>query len=269
MLKIDNNLLVEVGLGGLPDSEKNSFLKHIYDTLEMRVGIRLADQMTNEQLDEFERYFEAKDDAGAFKWLETNFPNYKEIVQEEFDKLKAEVKQTAPQILAASGAGAPSTQEAPSTPVAQPGVVPPAPSPQPSVPPVEPPLPASQPGFDQPTFSSPQPEPQAQPQPLPQDPQAQPQFQQPQSTVPPTPPLPPTPAPVTEQPSFQPANPQPAQPSPIPPQPPMPEHPPQPPVPEQPPVPPASMSNPAPAPTPQFPEQQPPAGPGQPPAQSY
>ena len=106
MLKIDNNLLQELGLAGLPEAERNSFLKHIYETLEMRVGIRLADQMSNEQLDEFERYFEAKDDAGAFKWLETNFPNYKEIVQQEFDKLKAEVAQSAPQIVAASQAQA-------------------------------------------------------------------------------------------------------------------------------------------------------------------
>ena len=106
MLKIDNSLLQEVGLGALPDAEKNSFLKHIYETLEMRVGVRLADQMTNQQLDEFERYFEAKDDAGAFQWLETNFPNYKEIVQQEFDKLKSEVTLTAPQILAASQSAA-------------------------------------------------------------------------------------------------------------------------------------------------------------------
>ncbi|MEO8104717.1 MAG: DUF5663 domain-containing protein [Candidatus Saccharibacteria bacterium] len=102
MLKIDNNLLQEIGLGALPEVEKNGLLKHIYETLEMRVGMRLADQMTNEQLDEFERYFEAKDDAGAFKWLETNFPNYKDIVQEEFEKLKAEVAGSASQILAAS-----------------------------------------------------------------------------------------------------------------------------------------------------------------------
>src|SRR5438270_1843816 len=102
MLKIDNSLLEELGLGTLPDAEKNSLLRHVYETLEMRVGMRLADQMSNEQLDEFEQYFEAKDDAGAFKWLETNFPNYKEIVQEEFDKLKAEVGQQAPQIVAAS-----------------------------------------------------------------------------------------------------------------------------------------------------------------------
>lgn len=102
MIKIDNSLLQEIGLDTLPDSEKDSLLKHIYETLEMRVGMRLADQMSNEQLDEFEQYFEAKDDAGAFKWLETNFPNYKDVVQEEFDKLKAEVHQSAPQILAAS-----------------------------------------------------------------------------------------------------------------------------------------------------------------------
>src|SRR5213596_1949249 len=112
MLKIDNTLLQEVGLAGLPEAEKNSFLKHIYETLEMRVGIRLADQMSNQQLDEFEQYFEAKDDAGAFKWLETNFPNYKDIVQQEFDKLKAEVTQSAPQILAGSQAQAQAQSQA-------------------------------------------------------------------------------------------------------------------------------------------------------------
>lgn len=100
MLKIDDNLLQQLGLGSLPADDKRGLLTHIYETLEMRVGMRLADQMTNEQLDEFETYFEAKDDAGAFKWLETNFPNYKDIVNEEFEKLKTEVAQSAPQILA-------------------------------------------------------------------------------------------------------------------------------------------------------------------------
>ena len=98
-IKLDQNLLVELGLGALPDEEKRALLSHIYETLEMRVGMRLADQMTNDQLDEFEKYFEAKDDNGAFKWLETNFPNYKEIVEEEYAKLKGEVRQSAPQIL--------------------------------------------------------------------------------------------------------------------------------------------------------------------------
>ena len=152
MLKIDNNLLQDIGLGDLPEVEKNGLLKHVYETLEMRVGMRLADQMTNEQLDEFERYFEAKDDAGAFKWLETNFPNYKDIVQEEFEKLKAEVAQAAPQIMAASqqalspqapvpegspdpvpGTALPNTAPAPD----QPYATPPQPLPLPPQPPME------------------------------------------------------------------------------------------------------------------------------------
>jgi predicted RNA-binding Zn ribbon-like protein len=99
-LRIDNSLLQELGLEAMPQQDKSSLLKHIYETLEMRVGMRLADQMTNEQLDEFERFFNTQDDAGAFHWLETNFPNYKEIVAEEFAKLKAEVAKTAPEILA-------------------------------------------------------------------------------------------------------------------------------------------------------------------------
>jgi hypothetical protein len=101
-IKLDQNLLVELGLGNLPDEEKRALLSHIYETLEMRVGMRLADQMSNEQLDEFEKYFEAKDDAGAFHWLETNFPNYKQIVEDEYAKLKEEVRQSAPQILQAA-----------------------------------------------------------------------------------------------------------------------------------------------------------------------
>ena len=175
MLKIDNNLLQEIGLAGLPDVEKNSLLKHIYETLEMRVGMRLADQMTNEQLDEFERYFEAKDDAGAFKWLESNFPNYKDIVQEEFEKLKVEVAQAAPQILAAS-------QQAQMQ------------APQPQMP-LQPAQPQYAPQPQQPMQPAPQYA--AQPQYAPQ-PMQQPQAPSPQQYAPPQPQY----APQPQQPDF-------------------------------------------------------------------
>lgn len=140
-LKIDNNLLIELGLGDLPQAEKTALLKHIYETLEMRVGMRLADQMTNEQLDEFETYFNARDDAGAFQWLERNFPNYKDIVAEEFEKLKTEVGQSAQHILSAS------QQQAaqPATPPVQPQMPPTDYSQQPQQPPVPPTQPPYQP----------------------------------------------------------------------------------------------------------------------------
>lgn len=102
MFKLDDNLLQELGLGTLPPQEKNTMLRHIYETLEMRVGMKLAQQMTNEQLDEFEAFINKNDEAGALKWLETNFPNYKQVVAEELEALKNEIKASADQIVAAS-----------------------------------------------------------------------------------------------------------------------------------------------------------------------
>lgn len=110
MFKLDDNLLRELGLGTLPADEKNRMLAHIYETLEMRVGMKLAEQMSNDQLDEFEGFIDRNDEAGALKWLETNFPNYKQVVADELEALKGEVKASAAQIVAASQAANPQVQ---------------------------------------------------------------------------------------------------------------------------------------------------------------
>lgn len=102
MFQLDDNLLRELGLGEMPASEKNKMLAHIYETLELRVGMKLAEQMTDAQLDEFEGFIDRNDEAGALKWLETNFPNYKQVVADELEKLKSEIKQQAPQIMQAT-----------------------------------------------------------------------------------------------------------------------------------------------------------------------
>lgn len=102
MIKLDDNLLQDLGLGALPTEEKKKLLAHIYETLEMRVGMELAKQMTDAQLGEFEEFINRNDEAGALRWLETNFPNYKDVVAAEFERLKSEVRQVAPQILASS-----------------------------------------------------------------------------------------------------------------------------------------------------------------------
>lgn len=104
MFKLDDNLLRDLGLGSLQPAEKNKMLAHIYETLELRVGMKLAEQMTNEQLDEFEAFIDKNDESGALKWLETNFPNYKQVVAEQLEALKAEIRQVAPQIVATSTA---------------------------------------------------------------------------------------------------------------------------------------------------------------------
>src|SRR5262249_1172528 len=81
---------------------KNKMLAHIYETLELRVGMKLAEQMSDQQLDEFEAFIDKNDEAGALKWLETNFPNYKDVVAQELDKLKEEIKAQAPAIVEAT-----------------------------------------------------------------------------------------------------------------------------------------------------------------------
>ena len=101
MFKLDDNLLIELGLGSLPNVEKNRMLSHIYETLEMRVGMKLAQQMSNDQLNELEKLIDQNNEAGALKWLETNFPDYKQVVASELESLKTEIKTEAPKIIAA------------------------------------------------------------------------------------------------------------------------------------------------------------------------
>lgn len=67
--------------------ELNMISKDLYERLEMNVGMRIADQLDNRQLDEFEAFFEAKDDAGAFEWLAREVPEYQTIVAEEWTGL--------------------------------------------------------------------------------------------------------------------------------------------------------------------------------------
>ena len=113
MFKLDDNLLQELGLGALPRADKDRMLNFIYEKLEERVGMNLASQMTDAQLDEFERLMPVEGDtpeiikqkeAAALQWLESNFPNYKDVVANELENLKAEIKQAAPQILASAQA---------------------------------------------------------------------------------------------------------------------------------------------------------------------
>lgn len=126
MIKIDDSLLEEIGLLSLPKAERDQLLRQIYETLEMRVGMKLAERMTEQQLDEFERFIDTNDEAGALKWLETNFPDYKQVVASELDTLKEEIKKDAPRLMEAIQANVqtPAAQQPPQFTPSQPSQVP-------------------------------------------------------------------------------------------------------------------------------------------------
>jgi hypothetical protein len=95
MLRLDRKLLRSVDLGDLDPASMDLVLQVLYDTLELRVGMRLASSMNDQELDEFEVFIDNDDEAGALKWLEDNFPDYKQVVNDELDALKSEIADDA------------------------------------------------------------------------------------------------------------------------------------------------------------------------------
>lgn len=129
MFQLDDKFLADVGLQDLPEDQKKAFLQHIYDELELRVGTKLSDGMSDAQLEEFESIIDRKDDVvtawlaqyvpdyhndeafsrvqqatgldvndpglraeyAATKWLEVNRPDYRQVVSSVLDELKKEI----------------------------------------------------------------------------------------------------------------------------------------------------------------------------------
>jgi len=129
MFQLDDKFLDDIGLNEMPEAQKKPFLQHIYDELELRVGTKLSDGMSDAQLEEFESIIDKKDDIivswlskntpdyhndeiflklqkatgmdvndsnlrseyAATKWLEINRPDYKSVVTQVLEEIKKEV----------------------------------------------------------------------------------------------------------------------------------------------------------------------------------
>lgn len=77
MFQLDDKFLQDVGLGSLPDDQKKMFLDHFREQLELRVGTKLSDGLSDAQLAEFESFID-RDEARVDAWLAANVPNYQE-----------------------------------------------------------------------------------------------------------------------------------------------------------------------------------------------
>lgn len=153
MFQLDDKFLEDLGLDQLPEEQKQAFLQHIYEELELRVGTRLSDGLSDTQLEEFEKIIDrdqATIDAWlaqyapnyhqdeifmrmqqatkldpndpslrteyvATKWLEVNRPDYRQVVAQVLDELKKEITANREAIL---GGGAQAPQQPPQAPAA-------------------------------------------------------------------------------------------------------------------------------------------------------
>ncbi|HEX6258695.1 MAG TPA: DUF5663 domain-containing protein [Candidatus Saccharimonadales bacterium] len=130
MFQLDDNFLQSLGLGAMPQEHRAAFLQHLREELELRVGTKLAEGMSDDKLAEFEGIIEKdpakieawlmanvpqyastpdflsmsqaangdpsrlaliKAEYTATKWLEVNRPNYKTVVAETLEALKQEI----------------------------------------------------------------------------------------------------------------------------------------------------------------------------------
>ena len=138
LMPLDETFLEDVGLGSMPSHEKKAFLEHIYSELELRVGTALSDELSDEQIVEFNALFDGSEidvrawvggnaadyeedemfqnlvtqappaaseldilrEYATLKWIQNNRSNYQEIVVQEIAQLRDEISENAARILA-------------------------------------------------------------------------------------------------------------------------------------------------------------------------
>ncbi len=99
MFQLDDKFLQSVGLGDLPADQKQAFLQHTYETLEERVGTRLAESLSEAQLEEFEG-FATHNEEKINAWLAEHVPNYAE--EEDYKRLAASAPENIPPLVVAA-----------------------------------------------------------------------------------------------------------------------------------------------------------------------
>jgi hypothetical protein len=89
MFQLDDKFLQDLGLDQLPEEQKKPFLEHIYSELELKVGTRLSDGLSDTQLAEFEKIID-RDEEAINTWLSLHAPNYTQ--EETFTRLQQATK---------------------------------------------------------------------------------------------------------------------------------------------------------------------------------
>lgn len=75
MFQLNDDFLKELGLDQLPEEQRKPFLEHIYSELELRVGERLSEGMSDAQLDGFANIID-KVPGAVDEFLAQHAPNY-------------------------------------------------------------------------------------------------------------------------------------------------------------------------------------------------
>lgn len=135
MIRVDENFLRETGLGDLDEMQRTAFIEEAQRLLENRIGEKLSEGLSLEQLEEFDgimkkdknvmikalaklgdyridevyqnllkRYgvtegtVDILSEYLSIKWIQTNRSNYAEVSRQVFEELKQEVRASSAEI---------------------------------------------------------------------------------------------------------------------------------------------------------------------------
>ena len=90
MFQLDDKFLQDVGLGDLPEEQKQAFLSYFREQLELRVGTSLSEGLSEAQLDEFESFID-RDEERINSWIAEHVPDYQN------DQVWQQLKSGAPE----------------------------------------------------------------------------------------------------------------------------------------------------------------------------
>jgi hypothetical protein len=135
MFQFNDEFLKSVGLEELPEDQRQDFLEYAQEQFETRIGEAMMSKLTTEQQEEFDKIStddaeaiqkvldkypdyendftyrrlvkngsdeqQAKSDFAVVKWLDENFPNYSEEINNILADLQGEIYEQKEKILAA------------------------------------------------------------------------------------------------------------------------------------------------------------------------
>src|SRR3954469_76598 len=92
-----DDLLNRMGLADLPEEEKQETLENILVTLDTRVANRVAEELSEEQINQFSQMADVEDpgEQAIADWLKNNVPNYEQVLNEEAEKMRNEAQSVA------------------------------------------------------------------------------------------------------------------------------------------------------------------------------
>ncbi len=96
--KIQQNIIEEFGLGGLPEEKQAELLTAMTESVLKRITIKILEQLSDEDRDEFDKLRETDEPDKITEFLRAKISDYDQMVEEVIRQFKEETKETMAEI---------------------------------------------------------------------------------------------------------------------------------------------------------------------------